>query len=48
MAKVEFVGKPTKMGKKIIIIVPNDFHDQFNAKIMGKFMKFQGETIIEK
>lgn len=47
VAKVDFVGKPSRMGKKIIIIVPQDFHKEFE-KVIGKFMKFHGEEIIEK
>jgi hypothetical protein len=42
---VDFVGKPSMMGKKLIIIVPMEYHSQFE-KIMGKFVKFHGEEII--
>jgi hypothetical protein len=42
---VDFVGKPSKMGKKLIIIVPSEFHDQFE-KMLGKFLKFHGEEIL--
>jgi hypothetical protein len=32
------------MGKKIIIIVPKDYHEQFE-KIKGKHLKFHSEEI---
>jgi hypothetical protein len=44
---VDFVAKPTRMGKKLIIIVPRDFHQEFE-NVVGKYMKFHGEEIIVK
>ncbi|HZI70499.1 MAG TPA: hypothetical protein VFD60_04975 [Nitrososphaeraceae archaeon] len=44
---VDFIGKPSKMGNKLIIIVPADFHKDFE-KLHGKFMKFHGEEILDK
>ncbi|CAN5458854.1 hypothetical protein BH18THE2_BH18THE2_37890 [soil metagenome] len=42
---VNFYCKPTKMGEKMIIIIPKEFHKEFE-KSLGKLMKFKGEEII--
>jgi hypothetical protein len=44
---VDFIGKPSKMGNKVIIIIPSEFHKEFE-KLQGRFMKFHGEEILEK
>jgi hypothetical protein len=44
---VDFIGKPSKMGKKLIIIVPSEFHIEFE-NMLGKFLKFHGEEILDK
>jgi hypothetical protein len=44
---VDFIGKPSKMGKKLIIIVPSEFHIGFE-NILSKFLKFHGEEILDK
>lgn len=43
---VDFIGKPSKMGKKLIIIVPSKFHSEFE-NMLGKFLKFH-EEILDK
>lgn len=44
--KIDFYGKPSKMTNKIIIIVPKEFHKDFE-KSLGKLMKFHGEEVME-
>ena len=43
----EFVAKPSRMGKKIIIIVPTEFHGDFD-KVINKHLKFKWQEILGK
>jgi hypothetical protein len=43
----DFVGKASTMGKKLIIIVPSQYHNELQ-KVLGKHLKFHWEEIIEK
>ena len=43
---VVFYGKPSRMSDKIIIIVPKEFHKDFE-KLLGKLMKFRGEEVMD-
>ena len=42
---IEFYGKASRMSNKIIIIVPKEFHKDFE-KVLGKLMKFKGEEVM--
>jgi hypothetical protein len=43
---IEFHGKASKMSDKIIIIVPKEYHKEFQP-LLGKVMKFKGEVVID-
>ena len=44
---IDFVAKPSKMGKRIAILIPAQFHKEFLEKrLLNKFMKFHGEEIL--
>jgi hypothetical protein len=43
---VAFYGKPSKMSDKIIVIIPKEFHKDFE-KLLGKLMKFRGEEVMD-
>ncbi len=44
---IDFVAKPSKMGKRIVIFVPVQFYKEFNEKkLLNKFMKFHGEEVL--
>ena len=44
---IDFIGRPTMMGKKMIIIIPTEFHKDFE-KHLGKLMKFRGDDVLDK
>jgi hypothetical protein len=44
---VDFTGKITKMGDKLIVIVPNEYRDAA-VNLMGITMKFHAEEIFER
>jgi hypothetical protein len=45
---IEFVAKPSKMGERIVIFIPVQFHKEFmEKKLLNKFMKFHGEEILD-
>lgn len=45
---IQFVAKPSTMGKRIVIFVPAQFYKEFNEKmLLNKFMKFHGEEILD-
>ena len=44
---VDFTGKITKMGDKLIVIVPNEYRDAA-INLMGITMKFHAEEIFER
>jgi hypothetical protein len=43
---IEFHGKASKMSNKMIIIIPKEFHKEFEP-LLGKLMKFKGEVVID-
>jgi hypothetical protein len=43
----EFVGKASMMGKKIIVIVPNQYHKELE-RVLGKHLKFYWEEILDR
>jgi len=43
----DFIAKASNMGNKIVIVVPKDYHGQFE-KITGKRLKFHWEEIFDK
>ena len=43
---VDFYGKPSRMSNKIIIIIPKEFHKDFE-KVLVKLMKFHGEEVMD-
>jgi hypothetical protein len=43
---VDFYGKPSRMSNKIIVIIPKEFHKDFE-KVLGKLMKFHGEEVMD-
>jgi hypothetical protein len=45
--ETEFVGKFSWMGKKLILIVPTDFHKEV-GKLAGKYVKVHAKEILEK
>jgi len=46
---IDFVAKPSKMGNRIAILIPVQFHKEFmEKKLMNKFMKFHGEEILDQ
>ena len=46
---VDFVAKPSKMGNRIAILIPVQFHTEFlEKKLLNKYMKFHGEEILEQ
>jgi hypothetical protein len=44
--KGQFVGRPIQMGKKKVIIIPTEFHDEID-KVMNKLLKFSWEEILD-
>ena len=44
---VDFIGRPRYMGDRLFIAVPKDFEKDFKS-IIGKWIKFHGEEILEK
>lgn len=45
---IEFVARPSKMGKRIVIFIPVQFYKEFNEKkLLNKFMKFYGEEVLD-
>lgn len=46
---IDFVAKPSKMGNRIAILIPVQFHKEFmEKKLLNKFMKFHGEEILDQ
>jgi hypothetical protein len=43
---IDFYGKPSRMSNKMIIIIPKEFHKDFE-KMLGKLMKFHGEEVMD-
>jgi len=43
---IDFYGRPSRMSNKMIIIIPKEFHKDFE-KVLGKLMKFHGEEIMD-
>ena len=41
----DFIAKASTMGKRIVVIVPTDYHKDFQ-KVIGKRLKFHWEDII--
>ena len=44
--KGQFFGRPVQMGKKRVIIIPLEFHADFD-KVMTKMLKFSWEEILD-
>src|SRR5215208_7856147 len=43
---IDFYGRPSRMSNKMIIIIPKEFHKDFE-KMLGKLMKFHGEEFMD-
>jgi hypothetical protein len=43
---IDFYGRPSRMSNKMIIIIPKEFHKDFE-KVLGKLMKFRGEEVMD-
>jgi hypothetical protein len=44
--KGQFVGRPIKMGKKTVVIIPTEFHKGID-KVMNKLLKFEWEEVLD-
>jgi hypothetical protein len=44
--KGQFIGRPIQMGKKKVIIIPTEFHDEID-KVLNKMLKFSWEEILD-
>ena len=44
--KGQFFGRPIQMGKKRVVIIPLEFHAEFD-KVMNKMLKFSWEEILD-
>jgi hypothetical protein len=42
----QFIGRPIQMGKKKVIIIPTEFHDEID-KVLNKMLKFTWEEILD-
>lgn len=49
LKSIDFVAKPSKMGNRIAILIPVQFHKEFlEKKLLNKYMKFHGDEILEQ
>lgn len=46
LKKGQFIGRPTQMGKKVVVIIPTEYHDDIE-KVMNRMLKFSWEEILE-
>jgi hypothetical protein len=43
----QFIGRPTRMGKKVVIIIPTEYHDEIE-KVMNQVLKVSWEEILDR
>lgn len=43
----QLIARPTRMGKKIVIIIPTEYHDDME-KVMNAQLKITWEEIIDR
>jgi hypothetical protein len=44
--KGQFTGRPIKMGRKTVVIIPTEFHKEID-KVMNKILKFDWEEVLD-